>query len=106
MGLPDELWINGRVYDVEMQEGNPLRECEMGLVEYIKAVITINEDMELEGQLRALIHEAWHVFDQDINGEMDEKMANHVATFVHNLFTHNRDLADIYCTHGMEDVEE
>jgi len=98
MPIPDELWINGRAYLVEDCGTHPLGDVVLGCVKYPEGIILLNQDADLEGQLKTLFHEAFHIFQQDIQGRMDEDLANLVSVFCHNLLTHNREVADCYST--------
>jgi len=96
--IPDELWINGRAYLIEDCGTHPLGDVVLGCMKYPDGIILLNQDIDLEGQLKTLWHEAYHVFQQDILGKTDEGEANLVSTFIHNFLTHNREIADCYST--------
>jgi len=98
MPIPDEMWINGRPYMIEDCGTHPLGDVVLGCVKYPEAIILLNQDADLEGQLKTLWHETFHIFQQDIQGRMDEDLANLVSTFVHNLLSQNPEIADCYST--------
>jgi len=103
--IPDEIWINGRAYDVEEAMSSPAQDIVLGCAQYAAGKILLNLDTDLECQLKTIIHECFHIFQQDYDGEMDEKLANLVSLFVHNLLSTNRELADCYCTHQEEEED-
>jgi len=113
VAIPDEVWINGRTYEIEDCSG-PAADAEalMGQLRYHGARILLNMDMDLEAQLRTLWHEMWHVFAHDMGMEPAddraevEKMAELVSLFAHVVLCHNRELADAYCTHSQEEEED
>jgi len=105
MSLPLEVWINGRTYLIEDCGTHPIGDVVLGCLKYQDAIILINMDCDLEGQLKTLWHEMTHAFQQDLEGKMDEDLACLVSLFVHNILCHNREIADFYCTHNEEEYE-
>jgi len=45
--------------------------------------ILLNLDTDLECQLKTIMHECFHIFQQDYEGEMDEKLADYLKR--HNI---------------------
>jgi len=110
MPIPDEIHLNGRTYTIEDCSGPAAEENFMGEMKYFTATILLNFDLDLEAQLRTLIHEAWHVFAKDygLKSNPDESEREHLAElvslFMHLLLCHNPEIADCYST--TEESEE
>lgn len=97
MPIPTEIWLNGRSYQIEDCGGpHPNGGVVLGCLQYPSATILLNMDVDLEAQLTTLFHEAFHAFEQDIRGQQSEDLAYMVGTFVHTLFSHNREIAECY----------
>lgn len=105
MAIPDEVFVNGRWYALE-ETGESGGDIVLGCVRYAEGRILLNMDVDLECQLKSIWHEACHIAQQDLEGEMSEKLANFVSTFAHNFLCHNQEIAKCYTPEEGDDATE
>jgi len=96
MELPKEIMIFGRTYDI--QDLCPIHVSEglLGLAAYRDGVIYLDGSMDMALSLSTLWHEAIHVAQQDIFGNIDESQARWMSLFVHDFLVHNPEVLEFY----------
>lgn len=96
MGIPDELIVFGRVYEILDLSPIHVSEGVMGLAAYREGAIHLDKSLDLPLRLSTLWHEAALIAQQEILGTVDEAQARWIALFVHNLLVGNPSLLEAY----------
>jgi hypothetical protein len=107
MTFPEEVQIFGRMYHIS--DINPLQGAEgiLGLAAYRDGIIYLDQEMDHALSLITLWHEAVHMAQQEILGEVDEAQARWVSIFVHNFLVHNPEISECYYKGlGLESADE
>jgi hypothetical protein len=96
MGIPSEVVIFGRTYEVT--DVSPLQSSEgvLGQAAYRDGVIYLDESMDMSLTLSTLWHEAAHIAQQEVLGTMDEAQARWIALVVHNFLILNPQVLECY----------
>ncbi|MBI4965365.1 MAG: hypothetical protein HY913_18965 [Desulfomonile tiedjei] len=100
MQLPKEVMIFGRTYDVQDLCPIHVSEGVLGLAAYRDGVIYLDQSVDMALSLSTLWHEAIHVAQQEIFGNIDESQARWMSLFVHNFLVHNPEVLEFYM-HGL-----
>ena len=82
MGIPTEVVIFGRTYDVSDVSPFQCSEGILGQAAYRDGIIYIDENVDMALSLNTLWHEAVHIAQQEILGTVDEAQARWVALFM------------------------
>lgn len=96
MELPKEIVIFGRTYDVRDLCPIHISEGILGLAAYRDGVIYLDHSMDMALSLSTLWHEAVHIAQQEIFGNIDESQARWMSLFIHNFLVHNPEILDFY----------
>lgn len=106
MPIPDEIYLFGRRYEVKDAGiiGTGDAAIALGEAKYAPGIIFLNQDVDLEAQLRTLWHEVWHIFGHDTAAFSEtaedereaERFAQLVSLFVHVVLCHNPQIAECY----------
>ena len=94
--VPDSITIFGREYTIKDLPALSVAEGVIGLAAYHDAVIYIDLSADPALALTTLWHEAVHVAQNDLHGQVDEREARWISLFVHNLLVHNPEILEKY----------
>jgi len=100
MQLPKEIMIFGRTYDIQDLCPIHISEGLLGLAAYRDGVIYLDQSVDMALTLSTLWHEAIHLAQQDIFGNIDEAQARWMSLFIHNFLVHNPEILEYYM-HGL-----
>jgi hypothetical protein len=103
--IPHELKIFGRTYKVQEMEHVHSSEGTLGIAAYRDGVIHIDKTVDDCLAMNVLWHEAFHIAQQDINGEIDEAQCRMVALFIHHMLVHNPAIVANYLAIMKDEVE-
>lgn len=110
MQIPEELTILGRTYAILPTTPINSREGTFGFADYVGGVIYLDFSVEPSLLLNILWHEAFHIVQQDIQGEMSEEEARLVGVFVNSVLMENPAILECYvdflCPDENEEEEE
>ncbi len=96
MFIPDELVMFGRSYEVK--EVAPIHNLDgiLGVAAYRDASIYLDPTMDPALALKTMWHEAIHIAQQEVLGEMDESQARWMSLFIHNFLVSNPEVVSRY----------
>lgn len=94
--VPDSITIFGREYTIKDLPALSVAEGVIGLAAYHAAVIYIDFSTDPALALTTLWHEAVHVAQNDLHGQVDEREARWISLFVHNMLINNPEILERY----------
>lgn len=94
--LPDTLTIFGRTFTIKDLPALSAAEGVIGLAAYHEAAIYLDRTADPALRLTTLWHEAIHIVQNDLHGQVDEEQARWISLFVHNLLVHNPAIIECY----------
>lgn len=96
MQLPEEVIIFGRTYAIRDVTPIHCSEGVVGAAAYRDAAIYLDQSVDAALGLATLWHEAVHIAQQEILGEMDEAQARWISLFVHTFLVQNPEIIEQY----------
>jgi hypothetical protein len=94
--LPDSVNIFGRCFTVRDLPPTAAAEGVIGMAAYHEGNIYIDQTVDLSLALTTLWHEAIHIAQNDLHGQIDEQEARWMSLFVHNLLVNNPEILQSY----------
>ena len=90
--LPEQVYISGVVYDVEMRDDGLFNENYYGMIDHPSQTIYVNSTVPFARQVETLLHEAIHGIDDRAFLELDERQVRVVASGLYTLFMENEEI--------------
>lgn len=102
MQLPEEVVIFGRTYAI--RDVTPIHCAEgiVGAASYRDGAIYLDQSVDTALGLTTLWHEAVHIAQQEISGEVDEAQARWMSLFVHTFLAQNPGILELYGCRGSD----
>jgi hypothetical protein len=94
--LPDIITIFGRAFTLKDMPSVSAAEGVIGMAAYHEGAIYLDRTADAALALTTLWHEAIHVVQNDLHGEVDEQQARWMSLFVHNLLVDNPEIVECY----------